>query len=549
MQLYIFILIILFILMTTLIGYKTDSNKLKTWILNSFGKKPQKTDYDYDKINIFWKEFNADIPENKKIDTITWNDLDMDMIFNRINTCSSFAGEQVLYSNLHCSSGMFEYNKLEKMVDYFTNHEKKRSTIQVLLCKLGKAEMSYYLPNFLSNLESFKLKGNYIYRFLQILLLLPILGYIFSHNSLFLFITMIVFLFNILLYARLKIQCEIYLNSFDSIIRIIKISRKIIKTQGYILEGDLPILKSRADALKKISLMVGKIQNKKNAGLTGDIMGLLYDYIIGATLLDFTSYNKVIKLLTGKQNEFMDLYRMLGMLDMAISISSFRCSLPHFCIPVFCDECRLAVQDLYHPLIDMPVCNSLDLDKSCIITGSNASGKSTFIKAISVNTILAQSINTCMASKMVLPDAHVITSMAVRDDLMTGESYYIKEIKSLNRIIQSLNRNRMVVCAIDEILKGTNAEERIAASASILKFLEGKNCLAIVATHDIELVKLLETSYANYHFKEQILDNDITFDYKIRVGAVISKNAIKLLELTEFPKEIIINARKLINGS
>ena len=128
---------------------------------------------------------------------------------------------------------------------------------------------------------------------------------------------------------------------------------------------------------------------------------------------------------------------------------------------------------------------------------------------------------------------------------MSGESYFIKEIKYLNRIIQSLSEERLIICAIDEILRGTNTEERIAASASILKYLNNKNCIAIVASHDIELTQILSGLYDNYHFCEQIQENDIIFEYKIHEGAATTKNAIKLLELTHFPKEIISNAKNL----
>ena len=96
----------------------------------------------------------------------------------------------------------------------------------------------------------------------------------------------------------------------------------------------------------------------------------------------------------------MDLYVKIGMIDTAIATGSFRKSLPHYSMPSLSNNKILQIQDIYHPLIDKPVFNSVLLDKNCIITGSNASGKSTFIKAVAINIILAQCLNTCMA-KMV----------------------------------------------------------------------------------------------------------------------------------------------------
>lgn len=133
-----------------------------------------------------------------------------------------------------------------------------------------------------------------------------------------------------------------------------------------------------------------------------------------------------------------------------------------------------------------------------MIRCSNASGKSTFIKSLAINALLAQSIYTCMAKKMVIPRVTIITSMAVRDEVLSGESYYIKEIKYMKRIIQALNEKKPVFCVIDEILRGTNTEERIAASAAILEYLYEKNCIAVVATHDIELTRLLPEMQLSY---------------------------------------------------
>lgn len=197
------------------------------------------------------------------------------------------------------------------------------------------------------------------------------------------------------------------------------------------------------------------------------------------------------------------------------------------------------MEDLYHPLIRKPVENSLDLEKGCLITGSNASGKSTFIKAAALNAVLAQSINTCAARSFCMPPAQVITSMAVKDDLEAGESYFIREIRYLKRILDSLRDDRMTVCAIDEILRGTNTGERIRASRAILEYLADKNCIALVASHDKELTELLKEQYENYHFSEVIGEEDIYFSYKIQKGPATSQNAVKLLELTGFPEKII----------
>ena len=203
------------------------------------------------------------------------------------------------------------------------------------------------------------------------------------------------------------------------------------------------------------------------------------------------------------------------------------------------------MEEIYHPLLHGAVTNSMELQHNCIITGSNASGKSTFIKTIAVNVILAQSIHTCTAKRMHLPHAKMITSMAVRDDILSGDSYFIKEIKYLKRILDALSEDELVICVIDEILRGTNTQERIAASKAIMEYLAHHNCIAIVASHDKELTELEKTGYDNYHFSEEFGEEDIVFDYKLQKGPANSQNAIRLLSFTGFPETIIERAENI----
>jgi len=164
-----------------------------------------------------------------------------------------------------------------------------------------------------------------------------------------------------------------------------------------------------------------------------------------------------------------------------------------------------------------------------LITGSNASGKSTFVKSVAVNMLLAQTIHTCIAQELSFRPSFLISSMAVRDNIETGESYYIAELNSLKRVLDGLNDTIRCVCFIDEILKGTNTIERIAASSAILQYLSSRNALALVATHDIELTEITQTFCDNFHFRETITEEGITFDYQIHNGYATTKNAIRLL--------------------
>ncbi len=546
MQTYI-IIVSIFILLGGTIAFqkKVNTKKLLALIKGQYGKKPMASKYDYERASYHWDEFSKSVPDDEKIDDVSWNDLEMNGVFSRMNQCNSFVGEQTLYARLHClpksnSSRIL----LEKKINFFTSRTQEREDMQLLLSGLGKDAVGYYLPSFISSLDKFEIADVWKYRLMQILLVLSVLPALVSQNVTYLFVTAGVFAVNLIIYTLKKIKFDIHFETLSVIINLVKVGSQIAESKKLTYENEFHEFKEIVVIFKKLAHMLSRIQRKKEAIWNGNIEGIIYDYMVGATLSDFVKYDQIIRMLEGRQKEFMALFEKIGEIDMAIAVASFRESLPLFCTPTFNEEKVLQMDQIYHPLIDEPVCNTVTFDSSCIITGSNASGKSTFIKAVAINIILAQSIHTCMAKEMILPYARMITSMAVRDDLMSGESYYIKEIKYLNRIVQNLSDDRLLICAIDEILRGTNTEERIAASSAILKFLDKRNCIALVASHDIELTTILHQTYENYHFCEIIQEKDIVFDYQIHKGATTTKNAIKLLEYVGFPDEIILEARR-----
>ena len=197
----------------------------------------------------------------------------------------------------------------------------------------------------------------------------------------------------------------------------------------------------------------------------------------------------------------------------------------------------------YHPLLINPVKNSISTKRGVLLTGSNASGKSTFLKTAALNAILAQTIHTCMADAYRAPLFYVYSSMTLRDDIEGGESYYIVEIKALKRILDAaVSGQQPILCFVDEVLRGTNTVERIAASTQILKSLGGSGILCFAATHDIELTDLLRDEFDNYHFEEDVREGDVVFNYKLLPGKATTRNAIKLLELMGYAPEIIQKA-------
>ena len=139
-----------------------------------------------------------------------------------------------------------------------------------------------------------------------------------------------------------------------------------------------------------------------------------------------------------------------------------------------------------------------------------------------------------------------MSSMAIRDDICSGESYFVAEIRSLKRILDAVDTGGMVFCFIDEILRGTNTVERIAASSSVLKNLESKNVICVAATHDVELTRILAGSFDNWHFREQITESSVIFDYRLCSGPATGRNAIALLERMGFESAVVNRANAAV---
>lgn len=506
-------------------------------IKESFGRKPEHKEKESKRIRFYLDSQ----PQDADVDEITWNDLSMDEVFWRVNNCASSAGEEILYDTMHhTKKSTEELEELEKSVQYFSKQEKERNQVLTCLLQMGKKDASYYISPYMTTIEENGLGDTRILRILQILPIISLLGFVAFREFALIGLFIVNMIVNVVIYVLMKMRYETNLSMLGTLCSILKIAKKIDKLgcEEYFCRE----LKEPLQRLKRTGGMIEKLQSVQEAMLSSEL-GVLGDYVLGATLCQLTGYNKSIHMLSQYREEYMKLYETVGAIDMTISIASFRKSIPFYTTPKFWEKNEVELEEIYHPLIEQPVCNSMKWEKNCIITGSNASGKSTFIKAVAVNAILAQSIHTCMARNVKMPHVDVITSMAVQDDIMSGDSYFIKEIKYLKRMLEHLNAKRGTICIIDEILRGTNTKERIAASRAIMEYLSKENCLVMVASHDQELTVLLQDMYDNYHFSEKIGKQDISFDYKLYTGPATSNNAIRLLEYTGFPEKIIADAK------
>ncbi len=476
--------------------------------------------------------------EEGLLDEITWNDLNMDDIFKRMNYTHSATGEEYLYYLLHKTNHTLEeLQHFEELVRWFAEHADERVTLQCVLHDLGfsgKYSMYDYMDNldFLGNRSNVK---NHILNLLYIPLaiLVPI------RMSVALAAICFLSVYRIVTYFAEKREIESYIVCFAYVTRLIQAGDKISKQKLDCARKELEDVQNYLADLKGISKGFGVVSSVGNPNTSGNPLEIVMDYVRMIFHVDMIVFNRMLHQLMSKMEQVDKLNTILGQLEAAVCVSSFRASLVNgYCVPDLTEGKGLLLEEGYHPLLTDPVKNSIAAQRGVLLTGSNASGKSTFLKTVAVNAILAQTIHTCTAKVYKAPVWTIYSSMALRDNMESGESYYIVEIKALKRILDAQKRGEQVLCFVDEVLRGTNTVERIAASTEILKSLAMGDVICFAATHDIELTHLLKQDYDNYHFEEEIKEGDISFPYKLLRGKATTRNAIRLLEMIGYSPEV-----------
>lgn len=517
---------------------------LKQRLKNTWGQIPDR-EYAYEDFHHISQFFRQREKEGFFIDDITWNDLDMDRIFMLLNQTFSAVGSDCLYDILR--NPVFEEKELkyrERLMQFFTKHQEIREQVQIILASIRKSGSNSIYENIHMTTEV-NIKGKKVQIGFCSAFFLSLLVFILAPN-LGVFLFLLVCVVNIVAYMSQKQEVDAYLSSFKNVLQLLEAYKKLEKLKipelETAMERGIPAQKKLAGFQKRSSLVI----DRSSTG--GGLEGMLMDYIRMLTHLDLIKFQDMMKCMKENQKELEELIYTLGYIDSMISIASFRETLPYYSCPELKEneKAYMDVENLYHPLIENPVANSISATGGVLVTGSNASGKSTFLKNIAINTIFAQTIHTCTATSYCAPYFQVMTSMALRDDLGSGESYYIVEIRSLKRILDAAKSGKNLLCIIDEVLRGTNTIERIGASSQILAHICGENVLPFAATHDIELSYMLQAYYQNYHFEEEIREKDVIFNYLLKKGRVTTRNAIRLLKMIGYDRNLIVEAEKAV---
>ncbi|PCH54344.1 MAG: DNA mismatch repair protein MutS [Flavobacteriaceae bacterium] len=533
-----FILVLIFLIKNYYGKKRID--KLRVYFLKNWGKPKEK---EYFNFYVIGSYFENNEHKNKAYHLLSEKvkiDLDINEIFKFIDRTSSKIGQQYLYFKLRTISSVEQLLKFDTLTKLFETNKILRLNCQVQLSKLN-SNNSYYLEELIHGRKINKPKILWFIKLLSILsLTFLLLTFIYPIFSLFL---IPIFSLNVFFHYKNKGNINYYLNGVNQLSKSLKVSKKLANSPEIKAHyNDLSFLK-KIDLIKFKTEFIGFDKYAKNEYTF--LLWFPIELIKIQFNLEYIIFFSFIDSIIKEKESIEKMFLFIGEIDSAISTASLKSNENLICTPKFTKNKQIISKDIYHPLINNCIPNNLNLiNNSMLLTGSNMSGKTTFIRTVAVNSILAQTLNVCFAKEYSAPFFKVYTSIRVTDDLLDNTSYYLEEVLTVKELVDASKNDENCLFVLDEIFKGTNTIERISGGKAILSFLNKENHIVLVSTHDIELTDLLEKeNYELHHFSENIENDELFFDHKLKTGKLKTRNAIKILELYKYPTEIITEAR------
>ncbi|MEA3265528.1 MAG: hypothetical protein U9P42_01105 [Candidatus Fermentibacteria bacterium] len=468
----------------------------------------------------------------------TWFDLDMDDVFFRINRTCSAVGAQYLYHEMHRYRKDLKFPR-RRFLDYrrFQKNQSSSQLFAKILLRL-RGRKAAYISAVLFGVLPVKPFYFPVLLLMSFLFAISVAGLIFVSKEFLLGVVGIALLNSLIQHV---LSFRIYVPDMGSIGQMLGVAASLADT-GETGFRDIEILDKHRKFIKHLQKKFSWILIDSSS--LNELAASVISYVNHLLLVNLIVYFSAAKYVKKHKKELIEIFEAIGSLDSSMAVSAYLSS-ENCCCPELVNENRIEVTSLYHPVLKEPVANSFTLvDHSSLITGSNMAGKTTFIKTIGVNLLLARTLGFCHGESAVFPLASVLSTIRRRDDLQHGKSYYYVEIETILEFIKASDSGDRYLFLIDEIFRGTNTIERLAASSAVLKYLSERG-MVLVTTHDIELEHMLNKKFVMYHFQEQIEDGRHFFDYRIKPGPCRSRNAIRLLEITGYPSEITSAAHSI----
>ena len=469
------------------------------------------------------------------MDDRTWQDLDGDALFAELDRCQSAPGQQVLYAMLRRTDASdAALDQLDAAASLLGSDAALRARIRRGLAPLATRD-AYLLHNLFGPALPPRPRFYWVFPLLTAAALVTIgVGFVWPTLALAGFLAIGA--------ANFAIQYRYHARIYMFVAPLTLLNRMIATAES------LAALYGAGDTMRAAAARVAplaRVARYLAFERSDDIVGSIYVWLNALFLLDINAFVFTVSRLKRHREDLRVIFESIGFVDAALSLASWRAGLETWCRPETLPRGRrLECRAMSHPLLDAAVPNDVRIDgDNVLITGSNMSGKTTFIRAVAVNALLARSVGTCAAASFRAPRLVVRSMIGRGDSLLDGQSYFAVELILAERLLHAAAGERQHLFVIDEIFRGTNTTERVAASKAVLHRLGGSDHIVIAATHDLELLGLLESGWAFHHFRESVDKDRLTFDYTIRPGPTSTHNAIRMMAAYGFPTDVVDDAR------
>ena len=381
----------------------------------------------------------------------TLSDLDFDEFFMYADRTCSKVGQQFLYHQLSTIPKTGDrVSTMEQVINFYKQHPEEKENMVLSLHRLGKPS-AYYLKNLIHDQHLSKPKW---YPLIWISSLLSVISTIaVFFYPVFTLLLMVLFAANFVIHYWNKNNITIYSNAIPQLLILHQVADLVYQKGPKLLQTDR--LKNAVASIKGIRqkasiFKMEAILESEMAQLAGFFLELIYILYLLQPLVLF----RMLGQLESQRKEIETVFEAVGAVDAAISVDSFRQGLNQYCTPQFTDvRKRLIFTDMYHPLITEPVANNLSLmdRKSVLVSGSNMSGKTTFIRMLGLNMLMAQTINTALATAFELPRMGICSAIRISDNLLNDKSYYLEEVLTIKEMLELSNGDYPYLFLLDEL--------------------------------------------------------------------------------------------------
>lgn len=482
------------------------------------------------------------VPGAAFLDQVTWSDLGMAQVFTRIDRTLTSVGAQRLHAMLRCP--LVDLEAIERrraLVVAVAADLETRVAMQRVLAEMGDKhgwQAWHALGGALPMLPG----PVWLLRLLPFVMLGTLAAAIALDH-------LLLFIVSVALGIALPLIHILSNRNIGHHLDAVADIRRVLDTAVALHDAASPEVRQLADDIlgrvKKLRRAFGKRPSAPaGPARLGGGPELAAEYGKAFLLTELVPYQQATRAIARHRADYDRVLDVVGEIDAALSIACLRAHDAELRDAVIDPAALgLAANGLRHPLVDNAVGNDIQLGLAgLVVTGSNMAGKSTLLRTIGVNVVLAQSIGLVAADSWCSRPLHIATAMGAHDDLAAGVSLYRAEVDRIHTLVQRAGGDHLFL--LDEAFRGTNPHERIAASAAVLRHL-GRHDLVVAATHDRELCELLENSFTLGFFTEAIEGDDVIFDYRLRPGVLQTTNAIALLERAGFPAELVAEARRI----